>query len=155
MKSYLIGLVFILVSCNGQKKAGMKSSGSQSSLESPLVLILQDEYGGFEVAETMVIKDQKRLKSFYSKINKTRKPGLPIPIIDFSKEQVIVQCNGEQNYAGLPALTLGSETDSEVILMVKTEKDAKAATIAVMTNPFCVYKMPLTTKEVLVRSEQK
>lgn len=150
MKNYLILIVLILVSCKGQKKASMESTSEQSKLDSSLVLILQEEYGGFDVAETMVIKDQKRLQSFYSKINKTRKPGLPLPIIDFSKEMVIVQCNGEQNYVGLPSLTLSRETDTEVVLMAKTERETKGAAIEVTTNPFCVYKMALTGKEVLV-----
>lgn len=145
-----MGLVFILVSCNGQKKASMESGSSQSTLDSSLVLLLQDEHSGFDVAETMVIKDEKRLKSFYSKINRTRKPGLTVPEIDFSKEMVIVQCSGEQNYVGLPTLSLSRETDSEVVLTTKTKKETKSASIIVMTNPFCVYKMPLTTKEIVV-----
>ena len=98
----------------------------------------------------MVIRDQKRLKSFYSKINKTRKPGFPVPEIDFSKEIVIVQCSGEQNYAGLPTLILSRETNSAVFLTSITEKETKDASITAMTNPYCVYKMPLTDKEIVV-----
>ncbi len=155
MKTYLIGLVFILVSCNGQKKASLKNSSDQSKSDSSLVLLLQDEYAGFVVEETMVIRDQKRLKSFYSKINKTRKPGFPVPVIDFSKEMVIVQCTGEQNHVGLPTLALSRETDSEIVLMAITDRETKTSTITVVTNPYCVYKMPLTDKKVLVESNHK
>lgn len=155
MKTYLIGIVFILVSCHGQKKAIVKNSEHNSNPDTTLILLLQDEYSGFEVEETMVIKDQKRLNSFYSKLNKTRKPGLPVPLIDFSKEMVIVQCSGQKNYVALPTLSLSSETDSEIILATKTERETKDAPINVITNPFCIYKMPLSVKEIVIKNELK
>ena len=128
---------------------------AQSEKQSSLVLLLQDEYNGFTAVETMVIRDQKRLKSLYAKINRTRKPGLPVPNIDFSKEMVIVHCNGEQNYVGLPRLILNKETNTNVVLKSKTSKEKKNASIAIVTNPFCVYKMALTTKEIIVEKDIK
>lgn len=155
MKNFLIGIVFILVACNGQKKASVKDSIGLTASDSPLVLLLQDEYSGFDVEETMLIKDQKRLESFYSKINRTRKPGLPVPTIDFSKEMVIVQCSGEQQYSAMPTLALSKETDFKVVLASKIEKETKNSSITVRTNPFCVYKMPLTTKKIVVENGDK
>lgn len=146
MKYYLIGILFVLIACNGQKKASVENSVGQLKSDTPLEFILQDEYGSFEVEETMVIKDEKRLKSFYAKINKTRKPGLSVPDIDFSKEMVIVHCSGAQNQSGIPILTYHKETTTQVLLEHKIEK----GTTAVKTNPFCVYKLPLTEKEIVV-----
>lgn len=150
MKNYLIGILLILVSCNGNKKTSVKNSDSQLKSDPPLVLILQDEYGSFNVEETMVIKDEKRLKSFYSKINKTRKPGLPVPLIDFSKEMVIVQCSGEQNHSGVPILTFNKETDHQVLIDYDIAEEPGDAATAIVRNPFCIYKMPLTDKEIIV-----
>lgn len=152
MKYCFLGILFVLLSCNGQKKTVAESSmGSQSEKSDNLELLLQDEHGDFVQAETTIIKDQKRLRSFYAKINKTRKPGLPIPVLDFSKEMVIVQCSGELNRPGIPTLTFDKETDSEIILSSKLVQDKNSPSIEVVTYPFCLYKMPLTEKEIVVR----
>ncbi|MFK7812430.1 MAG: hypothetical protein AB8B59_08040 [Maribacter sp.] len=155
MKIYLLGIVFILVSCNGQKKASVKNSDQISNPNTSLVLLLQDEYSGFEVEETLVIKDQKGLKSFYSKINRTRKPGLPVPVIDFSREMVIVYCSGEQNHSGLTKLNFSKENSTQVMLDSQVEIDPIVSSNTVLNNPFCVYKMPLTTKNVVVEKQIK
>ena len=60
-----------------------------------LVLADFDSFSNVEVYETTVIKDAKSLSKFYAGINKTRKPGLPVPIVDFSKEMAILVCLGE------------------------------------------------------------
>jgi len=150
VKNYLIGILFLFVSCSGQKKASAENAGNSSQQSSPLILLLQDQYGGFEVEETMVIKDQKRLRSLYSKINQTRKPGLPVPVIDFTEEMIIVQCSGEQNATGLPTLSFSKETSTQIILNSDLVNTAGDTSSIVMSYPFCVYKMPLTEKEILV-----
>ena len=152
MKYYLISILFVLVSCKGQKKTIIEDSAKGLLIQenSSMVLLLQDEYSEFDVAETMVIKDQKRLKSFYSKINQTRKPGFPIPKIDFIKDMIIVHCNGEQNKIGTSTLTLEDETDTTLQLVSKFESEKSPSDTAILTHPFCVYKMPLTGKRVIV-----
>ena len=155
MKRFLIVLLFILTACNSQKKASMENSESQTQENSPLTLILQDEHSGFESPETMVIKNQKHLNSLYAKINMTRKPGLPVPEIDFEKEMVVVQCGGEQNHGVMPMLSFSEETNSEIVLKSVVQKSADEASITVMTNPICVYKMPLTDKSVVINKEMK
>jgi len=152
MKYYFLGILFVLLSCNGQKKTAAESSMDEQPQKSDhLELLLQDEHGDFVQAETMVIKDQKRLKSFYAKINRTRKPGLPLPVVDFSKEMVIVHCNGVQNRAGTPTLNFDEETDAEIILSSKLVQEENSPSIEMITYPFCLYKMPLTEKEILVK----
>ena len=144
------------MSCKGQKKASMEiTASSQSELDSSLVLLLQDDYSGFVSAETMLIRDQKRLQRFYAILNKTRKPGLALPEVDFSKEMIVVQCSGEQNYMGMPILSLSRETDTEVVLTVTIDRKVKDTSLTVRTNPFCIYKMPRTDKEIVVEKEMK
>lgn len=154
MKFYFISLLFVLLSCNGQKMTVTENS-KLTQESSAMILILQEEYSEFDVVETMVIKDQKRLKSFYSKINRTRKPGLPVPLIDFTEEMIIVHCNGEQNKIGIPTLILEKETDTTMRLISNFESKAKDASTAVMTYPFSVYKMSLTGKEIIIEDGVK
>lgn len=153
MKYFIISILFVLVSsCNGQKKTITENaSDSQLNQENTaMVLLLQEEYSEFDVTETLVIKDQKNLKSFYSKLNRTRKPGLPVPLIDFEKEMVIIHCNGKQSSIGMASLSMGKESDSEILLFSKHNVQSSDTNTAIVGHPFCVYKMPLSTKKIVV-----
>ncbi|MGB5666541.1 MAG: hypothetical protein WBM53_06820, partial [Maribacter sp.] len=94
MKGLLLVILMIFSSCNCHKKAAMNNEGDKNSHNEKLTLLLQDNYSGSDVAETMIITDAKALKSFYSKINRTRKPGLPVPEVDFTQEMILVHCSG-------------------------------------------------------------
>jgi len=152
MKYYVLSIFFLLLSCNGQKKLSVKNEDSGSGNDTSLVLLLQDDYLGFEEEETIVIKDQKRLQSFYMKLNRTRKPGLPVPEVDFNNEMVIVQCAGGQNQMGVQTLSFLQETDAAVILKSELlHEPSSKASDTVVNHPFCLYKMPLSDKEVVVQ----
>lgn len=153
MKYCFVAVLFALLSCNGQKKMVSTSTMVGPSEQSNgLELLLQEEYSGFDTEETMIIKDRKNLKSFYSKLNRTRKPGLPVPEVDFTKNMVVVQCSGEQQHMGAPILTFDKETDSAIVLTSKLVRDKKSGSKTITTFPFCLYKMPLTDKEIVVKS---
>lgn len=148
----LITLVFILGACNGQKKV-IGSQNEGNAPEGNLELLIADAYSGASDDETMVIKSPKALKSFFSQINKTRKPGLPVPDIDFEKEIVVITCSGRRNNGSFPVLRIKEETTSKVVLMTtfETVKDPDNQAI---TSPFSLYKLPLTDKEIVFEPEQ-
>lgn len=151
MKSFFWGVLIVFFSCNGQKKA--MQSVEEDKSKTGLTLLLQDDQGGMTETETLVIKDYKALKRFYSKINRTRKPGLPVPIIDFTKEMVIIHCSGELNSNLNATLSITEVSDNQVILQSTIlQKEQQSTSIAV--TPFSIYKMPLTMKEVVVQKEQ-
>ena len=151
---YLSLLIFaIILSCNGQKKAAMKDNSGMNEGGEKLTLLLQDNYSGTDVAETLVIRDIKALKRFYSKINRTRKPGLPVPEVDFTKEMILIHCIGEQTNGKQATLFVEEENDSEVIISASIEKSKKSVTSSALISPFSVYKMPLTQKEITFKKE--
>lgn len=152
MKTFLLSIVvIIIVSCNGHKKVAMKDSVEESSSTSDsLVLLVQDENSGSEIAETLVITNSKALGKFFAMVNKTRKPGISIPEIDFSKEMVIVHCSGRQSNGLLPVLSLLKETDTKVVIGSKTKHENEKRQSTAVTSPFSMYKMPLTKKEVVL-----
>lgn len=143
----------IFLSCNGQKKSVIKKSASKTQDSNTLLnLIVSDNYSGADSAETLLITDIKGLQKFYSKINRTRKPGLPVPDIDFSKESVIIRCSGKQNDSSPPELYVIEVSEESVVIGIKeTIKNAKATAV---TTPFSVYKIPLNKKEVIFKKEQ-
>jgi hypothetical protein len=150
MRLFLVAIFFVLISCNGQKKAAINEvKVVKSELGNHLELIMQEEQGGLDADEILVIRDAKRLKSFFSKINRTRKPGLPVPDIDFAKDMVIIQCTGEESLAMLSVL---KETDTQVVLNAENRSKAKDVT---SSGSFCIYKMASTLKEVIVKKRIK
>ena len=147
MKFFLIVISFVLVACNGQKKAVMgEQAVANSESAGRLELIMQEDQGGFEGDEMLVIRDAKRLKSFFSKINRTRKPGIPVPTIDFKKETLVVLCSGEHQNTLNSALELILETDKEIQL--KTIYNKEKIKGKAIVSPFKIYKIPFSDKEI-------
>ncbi|WP_411032167.1 hypothetical protein [Spongiimicrobium sp. 3-5] len=146
MKQLLLCIALLATACKSQQNSAAVKTGKESA--DNLELLLQDGYAGITEAAFMVVKDQKTLKGFYSKINRTRKPGIVPPYIDFNKELVVIFCNGETSENMLPSLFIDTETDGELILGVKPLKNLKTPTKAMVTSPFCIYKIPLTEKQI-------
>ncbi len=135
-------LLLILCSCKGQQTAATYNNEDTSKME----LILQDNYSGSEVEETLVIRDKKSLQSFFAKINRTRKPGLPLPEIDFTKEMLFVWCAGE-GIKHTPELSIKKET-KESFVISKGKKKKKPETTALI-SPFKIYKLPVSSKKIV------
>ncbi len=151
MKVVVIVVALILASCNGVKKMSMDDENTENAgSDNMLELVMQDEAAVFDTDTLLIIRDGKRLKSFFSKLNRTRKPGLPLPTIDFSKEMLVIQCNAQQDENGIVPLYLIDETDSEITIGLKRKKLGKNKA-PVMSNPFCIYKMPLSSKEIVLK----
>ena len=75
----MVRLVFLILlmgmlSCKSQKSQQMADNTNDG-----LTLLVEDGYSGVENFESMVVRDQKTLNSFFAKINRTRKPGIPVP----------------------------------------------------------------------------
>ncbi len=154
MKNIVFLVILMLMSCNGQKKTtgNNNTTGEEANNTSPLSLLLTDNYSGADSTETLVVKDEKALKNFFSKINRTRKPGLPVPKVDFSKDMVIIHCSGEAVNAALVELYVKEESEDSVHIATK-KRDKKENTTAAM-SPFSVYTIPLTKKEIVIENRE-
>jgi hypothetical protein len=162
MKTTVFLVLLVLTTCNGQKKTAADSTQNAQG-EGPeeknvkkvedsdyrLGLVASDSYSGIEQAETLIIRDAKSLQKFYSKVNRTRKPGLPVPDIDFSREMVVVRCSGAVEGGAVPELGIRKETDDEIVLGIR--ETGSVSNSSAVTTPFSVYRMPLTAKEVIVK----
>ncbi|WP_149277079.1 hypothetical protein [Pareuzebyella sediminis] len=142
-------IVLLVLSCNGQKKTTMNHNTKLG--ENHLSLIVSDYYAPADSAAILVIRDEKSLLKFYAQINKTRKPGLPVPKIDFSDEMIVVRCIGEQKNGGMPELFFMEETPRAIVIGVKEKQPINLGTA--ITGAFSVYKMPFSKKEIIVRSK--
>ncbi len=141
MKYLGIGILLFFMACKGQKNnTNTLESSMPNSTE--LTLILNDNYGGTETPGIQVIREPGALKGFFAKINKTRKPGIPIPKIDFTKEMVVVYCSGKTNGTGSPVLYTKKETDKMMVLGVKKENNKEVVASSAIIMPFGIYTLP-------------
>ncbi|MET6991027.1 hypothetical protein [Sediminicola arcticus] len=110
-------------------------------------LVLSDNYSNIDSSQISILKDQKALQKFFIQVNKTRKPGLPVPVIDFSKEMLILVCAGEQHGNYEPKVTFVKE-DADKMTFKVMEKSQKDSIQTGTTTPFYLYKMPISGKQV-------
>ena len=139
-----------LFSCKSQKN-GSDAEMSELEKEMPVTLVVSDLYGGTESPEMQVIRKESELKAFYAKINRTRKPGLPVPEIDFKREMVLVYCTGKTSSPRVPELYPVEKTDGELLLAEKSEKNPQETPEnSAKLLPFGLYKMPVTDKNIVL-----
>jgi hypothetical protein len=149
MKTLILGLLILTGTCGSQKDK-VKDANYQELDDNPLTLILSDNYGGTDTEQLLVLRDNKALKSFFSKVNITRKPGLQIPEIDFSTEMVVIYCNGKTTDVNTPILNRMEDKDDKMIFVRKPESKQKKDPSTAILMPFHLYKMPLTEKEIML-----
>jgi len=149
MRILILGLLMLAGTCGSQKDK-VKDINYQELDNNPLTLILSDNYGGAESEQLLVIRDNKALKRFFTKVNMTRKPGLRIPEIDFNSEMVVIYCNGKTTDMNTPILNRMEDKDDKMIFAIKPESRQKNDPSTALLMPFHLYKMPLTEKEIML-----
>lgn len=145
----MVRLVFLILLMGMLSCKSQKSQQKADNTNDGLTLLVEDGYSGVENFESMVVRDQKTLNSFFAKINRTRKPGIPVPEVDFNKEMVIIVCSGEQKGIKMPRLSKKDENDKEIVLAVKNEAVDKNNLKELVSSPFSVYKIPMSEKEII------
>lgn len=147
MRHFVLILFICLTSCKAQKETQLDSGEKDD-----MILIAQDGYSGIDEYETMVVRDVKSLNKFYTTINKTRKPGLPVPVIDFSKEIVLIVCLGKQKGEITPQLTKSEQEDDVFITVSLSEfHNSNNKENLVTSFPFYIYKLSHTSKKVTIQ----
>lgn len=152
---YLSAVILaVMFSCKSQKKQIMdEESDVQSS--SAITMLMTDNYGGTENEELQVIRSKGELDKFFIKVNRTRKPGIKPPSIDFTKNMALIYCPGKSTQQ--PSMKLQSSQKDEMritISQMKTEvSDNQESTAVIM--PFGLYIMPLTDKEIVLQTDSR
>lgn len=149
MRYLIIFISIITISCKSHKNTALVQPDTESISEE-LKLILSDNYGGTDQQEIQLIRSSSELKRFFLEINKTRKPGLPVPKIDFSKELVVVYCSGKTTTSDIPGLYMVSESDDKLTLGIKKQNSTSDSTSSAVLMPFGLYTMSLTDKEIVL-----
>ncbi|MEP2238628.1 MAG: hypothetical protein ABJI22_09725 [Maribacter sp.] len=122
-------------------------SNFQEANDLGMELLLNENYSGFEHEEYILIKNQKELNAFYGKINRTRKPGLTPPSIDFTTEMVLIWC-GDSSASSFVNLKLSEDENFLEIHKLKSKTSKEESKLVV--SPFSMYKLPLSAKTLKI-----
>ncbi len=152
MRIAILSVLLLCLGCKAQNEAVAIKKDMQAD-QDVLKPLLQDDNSGVEHQETLILKDAKSLKSFFSQINKTRKPGIAVPDIDFSKELVVVYCSGIRNDGAKPFLKKSRENETELVFEALHSMPEKK--VSYISSPFTLYIMPLTEKAILFETDEK
>lgn len=144
MKYRLIILSIFLFNCK-------ISNHSSSQHEIPFEVLTKGSHGGYTVSEYLVVKNSKTLKTCYSQINKIRKPGIPIPKIDFEQEMVVALFMGEKSTGGFSISIKKIEQSTDTIYVYLTETRPEEMAASVITQPFYFCKLPRSENEVVFK----
>ncbi len=146
MGRMLVLYLICFLSCKAQKD-GHKPLGEPLD---NLVLMDHDDFSTVTEYGVQVIRDQKSLQKFYLKINMTRKPGLPVPKIDFSKDMLILVCLGEQHGSVEPVLSKLPQTESGFSIAVQLigKEQIENNVVQSVHYPFYLYKMPIIDQSI-------
>lgn len=139
-------LIILAAGCRGQKVNSAEESEDKRQ-EIAIILLEKDLYGGTEEKSLEVIREEASLKAFYSKINRTRKPGLKVPQIDFKKDMLLLYCPGNTNSVlDENSVSLDIQEDTLEFAMSNTSKEENYN--SVLLQPFYLFKLPLDEREV-------
>ena len=114
-------------------------------------LLAQDFYGGMTESKFMVIKNEKTLDTIYNLINEGKTPVLKMPVINFEQETVLALFLGEKNSGGysIDVEQIMNVNDKVNVAYKITSPKAGEMVISVMTQPYCIIKIPKTLKEIV------
>lgn len=144
-------LLIAVLACKSQKD-GVSATDQDSPV---LKMLMSDSYGGTAAEELMVIRDQGTLDKFFIKVNKTRKPGIKPPYVDFSKDLVLIYCSGETKREKLPELYPVEDEKQRIVLTKKRIETSDNQDGSAVLMPFGLYIMPLTDKEIILQGDSK
>jgi len=138
MKTILLLFFALTISCKSQK--------TTITIEN-MELLKDGWYSTMDDYGTQIIKTQKELNAFYTKINRSRKGRVSVPKVDFEKEMVLIACMGKQTGMLPPSLSIKDETKKAISVSITSEKDGEGDKTYI-SSPFCIYKIPQTDKEI-------
>lgn len=144
---YLFLLLLVVWSaCKGPKDV---SGEAAQSGEKALTLLLSDLYGGAGQEELRIIRDPAELIKCFAIINRTRKPGLPVPKIDFDKNVALLYSPGKMHDTVLPELYYAGKSVGKLIVGVKPkETKNEEQPGAPVVEPFLLYTIPARNEEI-------
>ena len=136
----LLILFVVFASCKTNTQGLKNYSDDPGNPEIGYEILIEGEQGNFMDAQERVITNKTALAEAMATINSTRKPSIPTPDIDFSKDYVGLIALGQKNTGGY-AIRIAEmrNVDHEMVAYLQQPKPSKYATMA-LTTPFVLFK---------------
>lgn len=138
MKIFLMSIILLFSTCKGGQ-----SSYKDASVNVPFQVLITASQSNIDQPKRKIISTQEELQTLFVEINKTRKPGIPIPEIDFDKE-IVAFVNMGQTSTGGYSITVENieKTNDEVIIHTGgNSPKPKDNVTMVITTPFTMVKL--------------
>ncbi len=141
MKLLSMMVLLFMFACGANKQVEADASKVQ---QMDYEILVKESHGGPSEAKQIIFQDEKELQQFFMRVNMTRKPGIPVPVIDFEKEVVVALCVGKVPTSGY-SITIDSVHEVEDATEVWLQKQEPAPSDMVATvicQPFTIAKFP-------------
>lgn len=138
----ILALLTVLFSCK-TKENTVKTNEKTTKMNTIYKVLLNESHGGYKEAKQLIINDNQALNQVYMQLNMMRKPGIPIPKIDFDKNTVIALFFGTKNTGGNSYQITDITTVATDLQVKVTEEKAKIGT-SVITQPSLFVLIPKT-----------
>lgn len=148
IKPFFALFLILTLSCKSQKETVQKYPDSIG-----LTLVLSDGHSGEETKSFYVIKEAETLRKYFSKINRTRKPGLPVPDIDYTQYVVLLFFEGETTIETPSQKYIMEENTDQIVIGSEGSEQPKKYISTAIVTPFQIYTIPLTNKEIVFREK--
>ncbi len=137
----------LTVACGS--KSNMKGEDANKSDQELYTVIEQGDMSNHNTQEVIVIISMEELNEVYAEINSTRRPGLPIPKIDFDNYTVVAAFAGTKSNGGYSVIIDTSETDDTLhfACSLKSPDPMQPVTMAI-TTPFMLVKALKADKKI-------
>ncbi|RFN58097.1 protease complex subunit PrcB family protein [Marixanthomonas ophiurae] len=138
MKILLMSIVILFSTCKGGQSPQVEVSNNI-----PFQVLVSSSQSNIEEPQRKIIKSQEELQTLFAEINKTRKPGIPIPEIDFDKEIVAFINFGQTSTGGYTvAVESIKETKDNIMIFVGGTSPNQGDNVTmVLTTPFTMIKL--------------
>ena len=149
----LIGVILSFCACVGAKQDGKAQSSDAGKKSLDYKVLLEDSYGGTDTAENRVITNQEELEKVYGIINRTRRPGIEVPQVDFAENMVVAVFMGRRSSGGnrVEIEKIEETTDAIQVYVRKVQPGEGDMTSMAITNPFIFAELPRSDKEVVFK----
>lgn len=137
------------MSCDSSKQTVTASTAANPKWE----VVLQKAHGGPEDAKFIIAQEPSIVADFYKELNTTISPAYAVPEIDYSKEQLLLLCMGQKHTGGyaIEVTDMVKEGNTLTVLVKETTPEPGAMVTSVLTNPFCIVKMPHTDDKIVFK----
>ncbi|WP_139278112.1 hypothetical protein [Pseudozobellia thermophila] len=142
-------LMVAFLSCKGQRKGTVGTQENGPDPEAAISLVVSDYHQVVGNERTWVIKNRKELQKFYSELNKTRKPALPVPKVDFGQNMLLVHFYQASDSGTPPRLSVLRKTGDTLFLAERGNGPSHRGGREKLV-PFSIYLMPKSEGTIVV-----